>query len=151
MTTNPSARLNADTEPDPLPIGYAASPRRPGTRFTSTYSVRPRSLLNRAGSSAATVAAASGLRPPRRRTQGATNSWNVKIAEVGNPGRIATGVGPTAPRQIGLPGFSATPWTTTPGALRARTRYDRSPAPLLVPPLSRTTSSERARSNAPSR
>ena len=31
------------------------------------------------------------------------------MADVGNPGRIATGVVPTAPRQIGLPGFSATP------------------------------------------
>src|SRR5271166_6195397 len=82
----------------------------------------------------------SGPRPAIWKRTGATNSWKVKIAEVGNPGRMATGVDPAAPRQIGLPGLSATPCTTMPGDRWARTRYDRSPPPLLVPPLSNTTS-----------
>ena len=58
------------------------------------------------------IVSVDGTRSPAsRRITGATNSWNVKIAEVGNPGRIATGTEPTAPRQIGLPGLRATPWT----------------------------------------
>ena len=34
---------------------------------------------------------------------------HVKIADVGNPGRMTTGLRPVAARQIGFPGFSATP------------------------------------------
>ena len=43
-------------------------------------------------------AAVRGGRPAKARITGATNSWNVKIAEVGNPGRITTGL-PSAHRQ----------------------------------------------------
>ena len=46
-------------------------------------------------------------------------------------------------RQIGLPGLRATPCATIPGCINsATTRYDTSPAPLLVPPESRTISAE---------
>ena len=61
------------------------------TRLTSRYSVRPRSLLTRTGIRAVRVSRRLGRGPPRCRITGATNSWNVKIAEVGKPGRIATG------------------------------------------------------------
>jgi hypothetical protein len=60
---------------------------------------------------------------------GATKAWNVKIAEVGNPGSTISGVCPITARQSGLPGLSAT-WC------------DKSPAPLDVPPLSTTMSHE---------
>src|SRR5207248_1503940 len=105
--TNPSARPNAVTEPEPLPIGNAASGgSEPGrsTRPTRTYSVRPRSLLTRIGRTATTVPGSSGGRPAIRRSTGATNSWNVNTADVGNPGRTATGTGressPLAPRAV---------------------------------------------------
>ena len=81
---------------------------------------------------------------------GATNSWKVKIADVGKPGRITTGTGRlarrrTAARHSGLPGLRATPWATMPGGpSSATTRYDRSPSPLDVPPESSTTSHARA-------
>src|SRR5215470_13372587 len=55
MVMKPSAPLNAVTEPDPLPIGYAARPPAPRTRPTSRYSVRPRSEFTRIGSIADTV------------------------------------------------------------------------------------------------
>ena len=72
---------------------------------------------------------------------GATNSWNVKIADVGNPGRMTTGLRCVTARQIGLPGLSATPWATMPGSRSAcTTRYEMSPAPLDVPPENTTMS-----------
>ena len=40
---------------------------------------------------------------------------HVKPALVGKPGRITTGVVPVTARQIGLPGFRATPWARMPG------------------------------------
>ena len=91
----------------------------------------------RTGTLAATVCAASGGKPVRARIHGATNAWKVKIAEVGNPGSTAIGFPSATARQNGLPGFSATPWTITPGGPNcATTRWDRSPAPFDVPPLS---------------
>src|SRR5262245_51520232 len=106
MTTNPSARAKAVTDPDPFPSGYAtngaallplpAAGRGSGggvdapTNPTSRYSVRPRSELTRIGKRAATTPAAGSRLPPSRRNTGAMNSWNVKIADVGNPGRTAT-------------------------------------------------------------
>src|SRR5215468_2438963 len=93
MVTNPSARLNAVTDPDPFPIGYAARPRGPSTRLISRYSVLPRSEFTRTGIRAVAVVVVSAGRPPSRRITGATNSWNVKMADVGKPGRITTGTG----------------------------------------------------------
>ena len=88
----------------------------------------------------------------RRRT-GATMSWKVNIAEVGKPGRMTTGLPSQTARHRGLPGFSATPWATMPGApRRSMMRWLTSPAPLEVPP-DRTTmslSASAARSTASS-
>src|SRR5262245_9744673 len=72
ITTKPSARLNAVTDPEPLPRGKAdkvaeslrdASSRCGATRLhddstsdTNKYSVRPRSELTRMGSTAEIVA-----------------------------------------------------------------------------------------------
>ena len=39
----------------------------------------------------------------------------VKTALVGKPGRITTALLPQTARQIGLPGFRATPWARMPG------------------------------------
>src|SRR5215470_13779034 len=137
----PSAPLNAVTEPDPLPIGYAARPPAPRTRPTSRYSVRPRSEFTRIGSIADTVCRRSRGTPAYARITGATNSWNVKIADVGNPGRMTTGLPAVTARQIGLPGFNATPCAMTPGSRSSlTTRYERSPAPFDVPPERTTTS-----------
>ena len=145
----PSAALNAVTEPEPLPIGYAASPDSPRTRPTSRYSVRPRSEFTRIGITASTVRRSSSARPAYARITGATNSWNVNTAEVGNPGRITTGFPPVTARQIGLPGLSATPCATMPGSSRRLTiRYEMSPAPFDVPPEKITTSCSRPRASA---
>ena len=102
--------------------------------------------------SASTVRAASGGRPASARITGATKAWKVKIAEVGNPGSTAMGLPSATARQSGLPGFSATPCTTMPGAPSFATmRCERSPAPFEVPPLSTTASqSASARRNAAS-
>ena len=115
MVMKPSAPLKVVTEPEPLPIGYAESPCCPCTNPTSRYSVRPRSEFTRMGSVAATLCRRSAGRPAKARITGARNSWNVKIAEVGNPGRMTTGLPSVTARQMGLPGLSATPWATTPG------------------------------------
>ena len=144
IVMKPSAPLNVVTEPEPLPIGYADGPCGPCTRPTSRYSVRPRSEFTRMGSVAATVCFRSAGRPAYARITGARNSWNVKIADVGNPGRMTTGLRRVTARQIGLPGLSATPWATTPGSRSAcTTRYEMSPAPLEVPPENTTTSDSR--------
>jgi hypothetical protein len=63
----------------------------------------------------------SAGRPASARTTGATNSWKVKIAEVGNPGRMTTGLPAVTARHTGLPGLMATPWTTTPGSEKRAT------------------------------
>ena len=103
--------------------------------------MRPISLLTFTASLAGTAVRSSAPRPASSRMTGATNSWNVKMADVGNPGSTTTARPLLAARQIGLPGFNATPWATMPGSSSsATTRYDTSPAPLLVPPDSSTTS-----------
>ena len=61
-----------------------------------------------------------GGRPAMARITGATNSWNVKIADVGKPGSTTTGLPSLTARQIGLPGLSATPWATMPGCSSRR-------------------------------
>ena len=72
---------------------------------------------------------------------GATKVWKVKIAEVGKPGSTTSGLPSTTARHNGLPGLSATPCTRMPGApSRDTTRWERSPAPLEVPPESSTRS-----------
>ncbi len=149
MRTKPSARLNAVTLPLPLPIGYAASapsdagpgsaPAR-ATSPTSRYSRRPRSERVLSARRARTLSRRCGARPAISRIAGATNSWKVKTAEVGKPGRITTGRSPLAARQIGLPGLSATPCTITPGESSPTTRLFRSPSPFDVPPESSTRS-----------
>ena len=97
MVAKPSARLKVVTLPEPCPIGYAASdvpavhPRSVvSTNPTSRYSVRPISLLTLTASLAGTTVRSSEPRPASRRITGATNSWNVKIAEVGKPGSTTT-------------------------------------------------------------
>ena len=77
--------------------------------------MRPRSELTRIGSVASTRLPPLGGQAGEARITGATNSWNVKIADVGKPGRITTGLPSVTARQIGLPGLSATPWATMPG------------------------------------
>ena len=63
------------------------------------------------------------------------------IAEVGKPGRMITGLPSQTARHSGLPGFSATPWAMIPGLpSRATMRWDKSPAPLEVPPESTSMS-----------
>ena len=92
--------------------------------------------------------ARAGGRPAMARMTGARNSWNVKIAEVGKPGSTATGTPSCTARHSGLPGFNATPCTSTPGRTRpATTPAATSPAPLDVPPDSSTMSDASARSS----
>ena len=115
--------------------------RSPATSATSTNSLRPSSEGMRTGTVASTVTAASGGRPALARITGATKAWNVKIAEVGKPGSTTIGLPSATARQSGLPGLSATPCTTTPGAPSRETmRCERSPAPFEVPPESTTMS-----------
>ena len=78
--------------------------------------MRPRSEAMRIGNVAGSRSACSAGSPAKARITGATNSWKVKIAEVGNPGRITIGLPPVTARHSGLPGFNATPWTTMPGS-----------------------------------
>ena len=133
------------TEPDPLPIGYAtSSPRESDTSRTSTYSVRPISDDMRNGRRANVRAAACADVPASARTTGATNSWNVKMADVGKPGRTTTPFLPLAARQIGLPGLRATPCTRMPGgpSTSSSTRTLRSPGPFDVPPERTTRSAQ---------
>ena len=92
MVAKPSARLNVVTLPEPCPIGYAASDvpapsSAVSTSPTSRYSVRPISLFTLTASLACTTVRSSEPRPASRRITGATNSWKVKIAEVGKPGK----------------------------------------------------------------
>ncbi len=121
--------------------------REKRTRPTRRYSVRPISLFTFTASRAGTTARASADRPASRRNTGATNSWNVKMAEVGNPGNTTTGLRPVTARHIGLPGLSATPCATMPGSTSsATTRCETSPAPLLVPQRAAQRRRDRARS-----
>ena len=53
---------------------------------------RPRSEFTRIGSVAVTTCRRSSGRPAKARITGATNSWNVKMAKVGKPGRMTTGL-----------------------------------------------------------
>ena len=63
------------------------------------------------------------------------------MAEVGNPGKIITGLPSHTARHSGLPGFSATPWAMMPGLpSRPMMRCDTSPAPFEVPPESTSMS-----------
>src|ERR1700723_4442002 len=146
MVANPSARLKVVTLPDPWPMGYAGGDVAPpssavSTSPTSKYSVRPISLFTLTASLAGTMVRSSDPRPASILITGATNSWKVKMAEVGKPGSTTTARPPGAARQIGLPGLSATPCATIPGSANSETtRYDTSPAPLLVPPDINTTS-----------
>ena len=55
-----------------------------------------------------------------RRSTGTIMSWKVNIAEVGNPGRITTGLPSQTARHSGLPGFSATPCAMMPGLSEPR-------------------------------
>ena len=145
----PSAVAKLVTAPLPRPRGKASSPAPPpvsspassgaGRRAAMTNSVRPISDGMRSASVASTMSGASAGRPARMRMSGATKRWNVKRADVGNPGSTATTVPACTARQSGLPGFSATPCTIT-CAIRATTRDATSPAPLDVPPLRMTRS-----------
>ncbi len=100
-----------------------------------TNSARPGSEAMRTGTFAATCASARGGRPASRRSTGTIMSWNVNIAEVGNPGRMITGLPSHTARHSGLPGFSATPCATMPGLpSRATMRWQTSPSPFDVPP-----------------
>ena len=142
--TNPSARLKAVTEPLPLPMGQALSSPAPSSPSpTSRYSSRPRSERVCIARRALRVSRRCGGRPAMSRSSGATNSWKVKTAEVGKPGKITTGLRPAAARQMGLPGLSATPCTMMPGSSSATTRAFRSPSPFEVPPESSTRSAPR--------
>ena len=87
-----------------------------------TNSVRPNSEATRTATVAATLASAVSGSPAMRRKAGATMSWNVKIAEVGKPGRTTTGLPLQTARQSGFPGLSATPCATMPGEPRPATR-----------------------------
>ena len=80
-----------------------------------TNSVRPSSEAIRTGIFAVTLASERGGRPAIRRSTGTIMSWKVNIAEVGNPGRITTGLPSQTARHSGLPGFSATPCAMMPG------------------------------------
>src|SRR5207253_2224338 len=82
--------------------------------------------------------------PASARTTGATNSWNVKMADVGKPGRTTMPFLPLAARQIGLPGLRATPCTRMPGgpSTSSSTRTLRSPGPFDVPPERTTRSAQ---------
>ena len=95
----------------------------------------------RTGTLAVTLASERGGRPAMRRSTGTIMSWKVNIAEVGNPGRITTGLPSHTARHNGLPGFSATPCAMMPGLpSRAMMRWDTSPAPFDVPPESTSMS-----------
>ena len=70
-----------------------------------------------------------------RRSAGTIMSWKVNMADVGNPGRITTGLPSQTARHSGLPGLSATPCAIMPGLpSRSMMRCDTSPAPFEVPP-----------------
>ena len=130
------------TDPEPFGIGNAIVPSSPvdqrdqhellaaelrgnAHRHASPRPSRPRPAAGR----------------PCARITGATKAWKVKIAEVGKPGSTAIGLPCATARHSGLPGFSATPCTITPGLpSRDTMRYDRSPAPFEVPPESTTMS-----------
>ena len=106
-----------------------------------TNSVRPSSEAIRTGTLAVTLASERGGRPAMRRSTGTIMSWKVNIAEVGNPGRMTTGLPSHTARHSGLPGFSATPCAMMPGLpSRAMMRWDTSPAPFEVPPDSTSMS-----------
>ena len=106
-----------------------------------TNSVRPSSEAIRTGTRASTLASERGGRPAIRRSTGTIMSWKVNIAEVGNPGRITTGLPSQTARHSGLPGFSATPCAMMPGLpSRPMMRCDTSPAPFDVPPDSTSMS-----------
>ena len=106
-----------------------------------TNSVRPSSEAIRTGTFATTLASERGGSAAIRRSTGTIMSWKVNIAEVGNPGRITTGLPSQTARHSGLPGFSATPWAMMPGwPSRAMMRWERSPAPFEVPPDSTSMS-----------
>ena len=127
--------------PEPLPVGYAINPSAPSTSDTMTNSVRPSSEAIRTGTRALTLASERGGRPAIRRSTGTIMSWKVNIAEVGNPGRMITGLPSHTARHSGLPGFSATPWAMMPGLpSRPMMRWDTSPAPFDVPPDSTSMS-----------
>ena len=85
-----------------------------------TNSVRPSSEAIRTGTFAVTLASERGGRPAMRRSTGTIMSWKVNIAEVGNPGRITTGLPSQTARHSGLPGFSATPCAMMPGLSEPR-------------------------------
>ena len=66
--------------------GKPAIARRAGTSDTIMNSVRPRSEATPSGSVAVDAPDLRRGRPASARMTGATNSWKVKIAEVGKPG-----------------------------------------------------------------
>ncbi len=95
----------------------------------------------RTGTFAATLASERGGKPAILRSTGTIMSWKVNIAEVGNPGRMITGLPSQTARQSGLPGFSAMPCAMMPGLpSRAMIRCETSPAPFEVPPDSTSMS-----------
>ena len=102
------------------------------TRIAKRGNVRLRGALFMPAMRARTVSRFSAPLPPSSRSTGATNSWKVKIAEVGKPGRITTGLRPAAARQIGFPGFSATPCTTAPAASSAVRLWRRNAAISVI-------------------
>ena len=117
---NPSAWLNAVTLPEPLAVGIGGEARaRSSTSETMRYSVRPRSEGVRTARVAGTVSCSLAGRPAMARIIGATNAWKVKIAEVGKPGSTTTGRPSVTAMHKGLPGLSATPWTTIAWVARA--------------------------------
>ena len=112
---------------------------------------------------ALTLASERGGRPAIRRSTGTIMSWKVNIAEVGNPGRMTTGLPSQTARHSGLPGFSATPWAMMPGlpsrrddamrhiarALRGAARQHQHVAGLQAPAASRLRAAPRRRDMAP--
>ena len=122
----------------------------PGDEGDEDEFLAPELEATRTGTSASTTRAACGGSPARARITGATKAWKVKIAEVGNPGSTTSGLPATTARQSGLPGLSATPCTRISPSF-ATMRWERSPAPLDVPPESTTMSQARAPRASPAR
>src|ERR1700753_3477776 len=83
-----------------------------------TNSVRPSPEAIRTGIFAVTLASERGGRPAIRRSTGTIMSWKVNIAEVGNPGRITTGLPSQTARHSGLPRLSPPPLADAAGEQR---------------------------------
>src|ERR1700682_312656 len=85
-----------------------------------TNSVRPSSEAIRTGTLAVTLASERGGRPAMRRSTGTIMSWKVNIAEVGNPGRMTTGLPSQTARHNGFSGVCGEAPRDEPGGDVAR-------------------------------